>query len=96
MAVAHCPLLKSATLVIDTRIPVALEPISNWDERPRVLDFSFTVSGQDDSPIDNPKYVAAVLTQLCPEIDIRIKKDAGGWYRWGVVARILSKARGIF
>ncbi|KAG9031170.1 hypothetical protein FRB95_003074 [Tulasnella sp. JGI-2019a] len=98
IAIAHCPLLKSATLVINTRVPVAfaLAPLSNWDERPRVLDFSFTVSGQDDSLIDDPKYVAAVLTQLCPEVDIRIKKDVEGWYRWGVVARILSKARGVF
>ncbi|KAG8987273.1 hypothetical protein FRB93_004874 [Tulasnella sp. JGI-2019a] len=64
MAVAHCPLLKTATLVIDTRVPVAfaLAPVSKCDERPRVLDFSFTVSGQDDSPIDDPEYVAAVLT----------------------------------
>ncbi|KAG9031175.1 hypothetical protein FRB95_003079 [Tulasnella sp. JGI-2019a] len=95
VAVAHCPLLKRVTLVIDTRIPVAIAPATHQNERPRVLDFSFTVSGLDDSPIDDPEYVADVIAQLRPEVDIRMNMPLHGWYRWGDVAYILSRAHDV-
>ncbi|KAG8990556.1 hypothetical protein FRB94_013295 [Tulasnella sp. JGI-2019a] len=96
MAVAHCPLLTCATLVIDTRVPIALAPVPHCNERRRILDFSFTVSGVDDSPIDDPERVAGVLIQLCPGVDIRMKKDLYGGYRWGEVTKILSRGRDVF
>ncbi|KAG8987270.1 hypothetical protein FRB93_004871 [Tulasnella sp. JGI-2019a] len=95
MAVVHCPLLACAALVIDTRVPIALAPVSKHNERRRILDFSFTASGVDDSPIDDPKHVADVLTQLCPDVDIRMKKDLYGRYRWGDVAKILSRSHDV-
>ncbi|KAG9024187.1 hypothetical protein FRB95_011959 [Tulasnella sp. JGI-2019a] len=97
LAIAHCPRLKRAVLVIDATVPIAFTPIprERRAKRPRILIFSQTVTGMDDVPIDDPEYVAAVLAQLSPEVEIRMENGLKGWPRWDQVARISSKANGV-
>ncbi|KAG9017414.1 hypothetical protein FRB93_007529 [Tulasnella sp. JGI-2019a] len=79
-AVVHSPLLIRADLAIDARVPPASTPIpeTHRSQKPRILTFSNAVNGRDDAPIDDPKYVTDVLTQLYPEVGIRMKKGLEG------------------
>ncbi|KAG9001005.1 hypothetical protein FRB94_005029 [Tulasnella sp. JGI-2019a] len=86
-----------APITDEVVVPIAFTPIprERRAKRPRILIFSQTVTGMDDVPIDDPEYVAAVLAQLSPEVEIRMENGLKGWPRWDQVARISSKANGV-